>query len=138
LKAPENLKAAADNTKDERTRLQAALEFNQPLATVYYMKERLRLLFDCPSIEHARGELMAVIQESQTCMITFLNAAARKLMAWKPFILNWYKHRISAGNLEVLNRKIGMLQRQACGYRDDEYLKLRILHLHKSTYSLTG
>jgi hypothetical protein len=25
-----------------------------------------------------------------------------------------------------------------CGYRDDEYLKFRILHLHKSTYSLTG
>ncbi|MCE5339762.1 MAG: hypothetical protein LLF92_01365 [Planctomycetaceae bacterium] len=40
--------------------------------------------------------------------------------------------------MEVMNRKIGMLQRQACGYRDDEYLKLRILHLHKATYALTG
>ncbi|GEM_PF-3262485 len=29
----------------ERARLQAALELNQPLATAYYMKERLRLLF---------------------------------------------------------------------------------------------
>ncbi len=97
-----------------------------------------RLLLDCQSIEHARGELMAGIQESQTCKITILKAAARKLMAWKPFILNWYKHRIIAGNLEVLNRKIGMLQRQACGYRDDEFLMPRIPHLHKSTYSLTG
>jgi hypothetical protein len=66
-----------------------------------------RLLFDWQSIEPARGELMAGIQESQTCMITFLNAAARKLMAWKPFILNWYKHRISNGKLEVMNRKEG-------------------------------
>jgi transposase len=97
-----------------------------------------RLLFDCQSIEHARGELMAWIQEAQTSKITILKAAARKLMAWKPFILNWYKHRISTGKLEVMNRKIGMLQRQACGYRDNEYLKLRIPRLRKSTYSLTG
>ena len=138
LKAPENLKANADKTKDERARLQAALELNQPLATAYYMKERLRLLFDCQSVEQAKKELEAWIQEAQTSRITILVDAARKLMTWKPFILNWYKHRISTGKLEVMNRKIGLLQRQACGYRDDEYLKLRILHLHKSTYALTG
>jgi len=138
LKAPENLKASADKTKDERARLQAALELNQPLATAYYMKERLRLLFDCQSVEQAKKELEAWIQEAQGSRITILVDAARKLMAWKPFILNWYKYRISTSKLEVMNRKIGLLQRRACGYRDDEYLKLRILHLHKSTYSLTG
>jgi transposase len=138
LKAPENLRANTDKTKDERARLQAALELNQPLATAYYMKERLRLLFDCQSVEQAQKELEAWIREAQTSRITILADAARKLMAWKPFILNWYKHRISTGKLEVMNRKIGLLQRQACGYRDDEYLKLRILHLHKSTYTLTG
>lgn len=138
LKAPQNLKAHVDKTKDERARLQAALEFNEPLSTAYYMKERLRLLFDCQSVEQARKELEAWIQEAQSSRITILIDAARKLMAWKPFILNWYKHRISTSKLEVMNRKIGMLQRQACGYRDDEYLKLRILHLHNTTYSLTG
>jgi len=138
LKAPENLKANTDKSKDERARLQAALELNQPLATAYYMKERLRLLFDCPAVEQAGKELEAWIDESQCSKIKILMDAARKLMLWKPFILNWYKHSISTGKLEVMNRKIGMLQRQACGYRDDEYLKLRILHLHRSTYALTG
>jgi transposase len=138
LKAPENLKANKDTTKDERARLQAALTFNQPLATAYYMKERFRLLFDSQTAERALKELTAWIQEAQSSGITILIDAARKLMGWKPFILNWYKHRISTGKLEVMNRKIGMLQRQACGYRDDEYLKLRILHLHKATYALTG
>jgi len=138
LKAPENLKSNSDKTKDERARLQAALDFNQPLATAYYMKERLRLLFDCQTIEQAARELEAWIQEAQASRINILIAAAKKLMAWKPFILNWYKHRISTGKIEVMNRKIGMLQRQACGYRDYEYLKLRILHLHRSTYALTG
>jgi transposase len=138
LKAPENLKVNADSYRDERARLQAALELNEPLATAYYMKERLRLLFDCTDVQQARKELDAWISEAQSSKITILIDAARKLNVWKPFILNWYKHPINTGKLEVMNRKIGMLQRQACGYRDDEYLKLRILHLHRSTYALTG
>jgi transposase len=138
LKAPQNLKPHTDASKDERVRLQAALELNRPLATAYYMKERLRLLFDCQTIEQAQKELDAWIQEAQSSTVGVLIDAARKLMAWKPFILNWYKKRISTGKLEVMNRKIGMLQRQACGYRDDQYLKLRILNLHHANYALTG
>lgn len=138
LKAPENLRANEDKDKDEIARLQAALELNQPLATAYYMKERLRLLFNCDSPQRAEHELQAWIQEAQSSQIGILVQAAQKLNLWKPFILNGYKHLISTSKLEVVNRKIGLLQRQACGYRDDEYLKLRILHVHKSNYALTG
>jgi transposase len=138
LKAPENLKTNPDKTKDERVRLQAELELNQPLATAYYMKERLRLLFSCADMLQTKRELDAWIAEAQSSKINILIDAARKLKIWKPFILNWYKHSISTGKVEVMNRKIGLLQRLACGYRDDEYLKLRIFHLHRSTYSLTG
>lgn len=138
LKAPQNLKPHADAGKDERARLQAALELNQPLATAYYMKERLRLLFDCGDQQRAERELKAWIEEAQASTIKILVDAARKLLAWKPFVLNWYKHRISTGKLEVMNRKIGLLQRAACGYRDDDYLNLRILHIHKTIYALTG
>jgi len=56
LKAPENLKAHQDRKKDERVRLQAALELNQPLAIAYYMKERLRLLFQCIDRDRANTE----------------------------------------------------------------------------------
>jgi len=44
----------------------------------------------------------------------------------------------STGKLEAINCKIGTLQRNAYGYRDDEYLKLRIFNLHNSIYALTG
>lgn len=138
LKAPENLKAHPDPKKDERVRLQAALEINQPLAAAYYMKERLRLLFQCPDRDRAEIELSAWIEEAQSSGIKILKDAAKKLLLWKPFILNWYTHRISTGKLEATNRKIGTLQRNACGYRDQEYLKLRIYNIHASTYALTG
>ncbi len=39
---------------------------------------------------------------------------------------------------EAINGKIGTLQRNVRGYRDDEYLKLRIFDLHNKTYALTG
>jgi len=138
LKAPENLKAHRDRKKDERARLQAALELNQPLAIAYYMKERLRLLFQCIDRDRAKTELTAWIHEAQSSGIRILKDAAKKLLLWKPFILNWHNHRISTGKLEAINCKIGTLQRNAYGYRDDEYLKLRIFNLHNSTYALTG
>ena len=138
LKAPENLKAHQNHKKDERVRLQAALELNQPLATAYYMKERLRLLFQCIDRDRANSELTAWIHEAQSSGIRILIDAARKLLMWKPFILNWYKHRINTAKLEATNRKIGTLQRNAYGYRDEEYLKLRIYNIHNNTYALTG
>lgn len=138
LKAPENLKSHPDPKKDERSRLQSALALNQPLAMAYHMKERLRLVFQCLDRETAQKELTAWTEEVAASAIRILKDAARKLLAWKPFILNWHRHRISTGKLEAINRKIGTLQRNAYGYRDDEYLKLRIFDLHNTTYALTG
>ncbi len=138
IKAPENLKEHRNRKKDERFRLQAALELNEPLAMCYYMKERFRLLFQCLDQDKAEAELTAWISEAQSSGIRILHDAARKLLMWKPFILNWYKHPISTAKLEATNRKIGSLQRNACGYRDEQYLKLRIYNIHTATYALTG
>jgi len=138
IKAPENLKGHSDRKKDERFRLQAALELNAPLALCYYMKERFRLLFQCLDKDKAELELTAWIHEAQSSGIRILKDAARRLLLWKPFILNWYKHPISTAKLEATNRKIGSLQRNACGYRDEQYLKLRIYNIHTATYALTG
>ncbi len=138
LKAPEKLKSHSDPRKDGRSRLEAALALNQPLATAHYMKERLRLLFQSSDRKTAQTDLTAWIEEAAASRISVLKDAARKLLVWKPFFLNWHKHRISTGTLEAINRKIGTLQRHAYGYRDDEYLKLRIFNLHNTTYALTG
>ena len=83
-------------------------------------------------------ELKAWIQEASCSGVRILKDAARKLLVWKPFILNRHKHRISTGTLEAINGKSGILQRNAYGCRDDEYLKLRILNLHKLSYVLSG
>ncbi|MDX9755738.1 MAG: transposase, partial [bacterium] len=40
--------------------------------------------------------------------------------------------------LEGTNNKIKTIKRQAYGYRDREFFKLKIMSLHQCTYSLTG
>ena len=138
LRAQENLKTDTDPGKDERFRLQAALALNQTLATAYYMKERLRLLFQSADAEAAATELYAWIGEAEISGIKILKDAARQLRRWRPFILNGYKHRISTGKLEAMNGRIKTLQRNAYGYRDENYFNLRIFNLHNQNYALVG
>lgn len=138
MKASQNLKSHPHPKKDERLRLQAALELNQPLETAYYMKERLRLLFQLADAGAARAELEAWISEAEISGIKMLKDAAKQLRLWKAFILNGYKHRISTGKLEAMNGRIKTLQRNAYGYRDEEYFNLRIFNLHSQTYALVG
>ncbi|MBR0238375.1 MAG: transposase, partial [Thermoguttaceae bacterium] len=42
------------------------------------------------------------------------------------------------GPLEGLNNKIKTLKRQAYGYRNLEFFKLKILALHTTRYALVG
>lgn len=142
LKKPQDLKTHRIRKKDEKKRLQQALKFNQPLATAYYMKERLRLMFNCGSIEEARDELTAWCQDAENSGIAILKKAARQVLIWKTLILNWYKYPINSAKLEGTNAKIRTLQKRAYGYRDKQYFKLRLFNLHNinplttSTYKL--
>lgn len=40
--------------------------------------------------------------------------------------------------MERSNNKIKKLKRQAYGYRNQEFFKLRILGIHEAKYALTG
>jgi transposase len=53
-------------------------------------------------------------------------------------ILSYFDHSISSGIMEGINNKIGRLTRMAYGYRDVEFLHLRIYALHESKNILTG
>jgi transposase len=53
-------------------------------------------------------------------------------------ILAYYQFRISTGPLEGTNNKIKTMQRQAYGFRDRAFLKLKILGIHESKYALVS
>jgi len=60
------------------------------------------------------------------------------LATYRSGILAWYDHPISSGPMEGTNNKIKTMKRQAYGFRDMEFFKLRIMGIHEAKYSLTG
>jgi len=134
LKNPENL----DATRNESKRLHEALMLNQPLAMAYYMKDDLRRVWEQPDKEAAQRVLDAWVRRGEASGIRILIKFAQTLAAHRNSILNYYDYRISTGPLEGTNTKIRVLQRQAYGFRDTEFFKLKIYALHESRYQLVG
>jgi transposase len=134
LKRPENL----DETHDESQRLQEALDLNESLATAYYLKEDLRLLWEEPTKRAAERFLEDWIRQADASGIRVLQSFAKTLARHRRGLLAWYDHPISTGPLEGTNHKIKTLKRQAYGFRDREYFALKIKALHHSHFELVG
>ena len=134
LKNPENL----DPRKNERQRLEEALRMNQPLATVYYMKEDLRQIWMQADKETASKVLDDWLRRAEASCIKVLQQFAGTLAMHRTGILAYYDCRISTGPLEGTNNKIRTMQRQAYGFRDKEFFKLKIYALHEAKYALVG
>ena len=134
LKNPENL----DSDRDEHRRLMEALELNQPLATAYYMKEDLRQLWKQPNKKAATDFLDGWIRRARGSDVRILKQLANTLASHKSGLLNYYDYAISTGPLEGTNNKIKTMQRQAYGFRDMDFFKLKIMALHQTKYALVG
>ena len=134
LKNPENL----DTDKNEEARLEMALEINKPLATVYYMKEDLRQLWNQPSKGEAKKFLQDWIDRALASGIKKLQNFAKTLATHRSGILAYYDFLITSGPIEGINNKIKVMKRQAYGFRDREFFKLKIMAIHESKYALIG
>ena len=119
LKNPENL----DEERDERKRLEKALKLNKPLATAYYMKEDLRQIWD--QREALRQLPRRLDRPGGGSGIRILQKLAE---TWRNTdAASWRTTTdITTGPLEGTNNKIKTMQRQAYGFRDQEFFKLKL------------
>ena len=134
LKNPDNL----NPDRRETERLREALRLNQPLALAYYMKEELRLLWGQPDKATAEAFLADWISRATLSGVRMLMKFAKTLATHRTGILAYYDYPISTGPLEGTNNKIKTMKRQAYGFRDPEFFKLRILAIHETKYALVG
>jgi transposase len=134
LKNPENL----DPKYREQERLAAALELNQPLALAYYMKEDLRQIWMQSDKTTATKILHDWVHRAFASGISTLIKFAKTVAMYRSGILAFYDYPISTGPLEGTNNKIKTMKRQAYGFRDLEFFKLKILALHNAKYALVG
>ena len=134
LKNPDNLKPE----RDEKERLQAALDLNQPLSIAYYMKEDLRQLWNQANWAEANKYLTGWIKRAIASGVGMLKKFAKTLETHRQGILAYYSYPISTGPLEGTNNKIKTMKRQAYGFRDHEFFKLKVLGIHETKYRLVG
>jgi transposase len=134
LKNPNNLKPQYD----EKQRLEEALNLNKSLATAYYLKEDLRQLWFQENKKLATSHLDDWIARAKSSGIKMLLTFSKTLEKHRDGILAYYDFPISTGPLEGTNNKIKTLQKQAYGFRDKDFFKLKILALHETKYALTG
>ena len=114
-----------------RTRLDNALAMNEPLSKAYYLKEQLREIWVQVDKEDAEKVLVDWVEQAKSSKIPQLQKMAMTILAYKRGILAWYDCHISTGKVEGINNKIKVMKRNAYGFRDEEYFKLRLYALHE-------
>jgi len=128
-----------DNLPQSKARqLQKALELNQPLATAYLLKEELALAWEQGSWEAMAEFCCAWCEKAIASGIDQLVQMARTLTAHAKGLLGYTRTLMTSGRMEGINRKIKTLLRQVYGFRDDDFLRLKLYALHEAKHKLVG
>jgi transposase len=133
-KAAEDL----DPERDEEARLEAASRLNKPPPTAYYLKEDLRQSRAQPGKRFAGAFLTDRVRRAEASGVRMLQQMARALEGHRQGLLACHDYRISTGPPEGTNNRIKAMKRQAYGFRDQEFFKLKILAIHEARYALVG
>lgn len=118
-----------------KSSLQCLLEVNQPIALAHAMKEQIRLFWTKQTIKEGAGLLAWWIMDAVESGVSELKKAGKTLLRHWQGLVNYFEHPITNGKTEGINNKIKTMKRQAYGFRDMEYFKLRLYNLHKVRYS---
>jgi transposase len=114
------------------------MELNEPLYQAYLLKEDLRMFWSSGSEEQGRHLLETWIDQAKALNIRHFTKLAETLDQHRQGLLNYFAHYISTAPLEGMNNKIKTLKRQAYGFRDNWYFKLRLYFIHESIPAFPG
>ena len=132
------LTRAANLEEEQLPKLERALKLNEPLSQAWYLKEELSLLWEQSSYAEMNHFLTQWCEQANATGVKQLQKMAKTLQIHRRGILNWWQYPINNGRMEGTNNKIKTVNRQAYGYRDEEFFILKLLGLHESRYTLTG
>lgn len=118
-------------TDKGKARLERALNANQPLATVYYFKEKLRYLWKQDTKELAKAWLDDWVEQAKEAGLGVLTSFAKTLRKHEIGILNYYDEKMTSGKVEGVNNRLKTLVKTAYGYRDWEFFELKVKASHQ-------
>jgi len=120
LKRPENLKEGQDTT------LQELFNINEKLYKAYILRDEFRQIFSGATPHSRLIRLTNWIKSAKAVRISELTEFVKQIEKWEPYIRNSLRGNYSNSFAEGINTKIRVIQRMAYGYKDFEYLRLKI------------
>lgn len=120
LSNPEDL----DN--EARSKLEKLLDVNKSISTAYILKEQFRELFSYKQIGWAIRALQNWCAMALASGLSPFQRLARGFMRQKDKVCGFVKHGLTSGLIEGFNNLISRMIHKACGYRDLDYLELKL------------
>ena len=120
FKNPENLKP------EQKVSLKALLKVNENISKAYILKDALKVLWIYKYPKSAGKYLDKWISWAKETGLEILQTFAESLNKARDGILNFCRYAITTAKLESFNNTIDRIVRRACGYRDLDYLFLKI------------
>ena len=116
-----------ENLKDgQAVQLQELLAANQPLATVYVLKDALKDLWYAPSVREGWRRWRTWLRHARDSGLAPLQRFARNLRKYARGILASARFPMHTSVLEGVNNRIKVIKRMAYGFRDSAYFFLKI------------
>ena len=120
LKNEENL------TDEQRPKLAQLLEVNQTLASVYILKDQLKMLYYWSQRRQVQQTLDDWCRMAGQLDHPAVTAFIKRLRFFAYGILNHADYPIGTSRLEGINNKIKVIKRKAYGFQDDHYFILKV------------
>ena len=122
------LKRKSNLTGSNKVHLEELKKQNSTLYEVYLLKEDFLSLFEIgKSSVQAKYEILEWINTILKSNYYKLKKFARSILKRLEKVINWFDYPISNGKTEGINNKIKTVMRRAYGYKDFEYMRLKVL-----------
>jgi transposase len=132
------LKGSERLDEDAAERLKKIKQTNETLYEAYLLKERFRTFWTLSDRVEAERFMCEWVGEVIVTTNKTMMRVAKTLLQHLEGLLAYFDEPITTAKLEGTNNKIKVLKRQAYGFRDMDYFKLRLMFLHESKLKLVG
>lgn len=111
---------------NQAVHLNEVLAANQPLLTVYILRDELKRLWFYRRPAFAQRAWDNWFEQAQHSGIAALQQFAQRLSGYWHGIVSRCRHPLNTSVVEGINNTIKVIKRRAYGYRDEEYFFLKI------------
>ena len=116
-------------TAKQEVSLKELMETNAELAAAYILKEEFRWAFKAKTRTAGEKRLWRWEEKTRESGIPELAQALKTIEHRRDGIMNFFEYQVANGMAEGFNNVVGTIKKQAYGFHDRDYLKLKILRI---------